>query len=117
MTVLVVQLVAAVTAAFPAVHHHHPRKPMQTAVASWYDEHGTGACAVGDVQQGLRFASLFLPCGAQVWFCHAGRCAVATMSDHGPYADPAVRKFDLNANLNVILRCGLCSLRYRVVSR
>ena len=86
--------------------------PMQSALASWYAEHGTGACGVGDVQSGYRFASLFLRCGARITFRHAGRTVTATMSDHGPYVSG--RLFDLNGNLKAALACSdLCYLQWR----
>jgi hypothetical protein len=94
---------------------HKPKpkpKPMSTALASWYGDHGGGACGVGDVQSGYRFASLFLRCGSRVRFCHYGNCVNATMSDHGPYVSG--RLFDLNANLKYALRCSdLCNVRWR----
>jgi hypothetical protein len=97
-------------------HHHHkpkPKPPMQTALASYYTDHGTGACGVGDVQDGYRFASLFLSCGTRVVFCYRS-CATATMSDHGPYV--AGRTFDLNANLKYGIGCSdLCNVRWRIV--
>ena len=80
------------------------------ALASWYAEHGTGACGVGDVQSGLRFASLFLRCGTPIRFCHRG-CVTATMSDHGPYISG--RLFDLNGNLKAAIGCSdLCTVRW-----
>jgi rare lipoprotein A (peptidoglycan hydrolase) len=89
-----------------------PKLPMSTALASWYGDHGGGACGVGDVQSGYRFASLFLRCGSRVRFCHYGNCVNATMSDHGPYVSG--RLFDLNANLKYALRCSdLCNVRWR----
>ena len=51
------------------------------ALASWYAEHGTGACGVGDVQSGYRFASLFLRCGTPSGSATAGasprRCRIS----------------------------------------
>lgn len=98
----------------PHVHHEEP-KPMSTAIASWYDDHGIGACdLVSDVQSGYRFASLFLRCGTRVQFCHDGSCVTGIMSDHGPYISG--RLFDLNVNLRNTLRCGgLCPVRWRIV--
>jgi hypothetical protein len=98
-------------------HRRHRRRPpappMSPALASYYTDHGTGACGVGDVQSGYRFASLFLRCGTAVRFCHAGRCVEAVMSDHGPYVSG--RTFDLNLNLKIALACSdLCNLVYRV---
>lgn len=93
-------------------HHRKPRAPMQTALASYYTDHGTGACGVGDVQSGYRFASLFLRCGTAVVFCFRS-CVTAIMSDHGPYV--AGRTFDLNANLKYATGCSdLCSVRWRI---
>jgi hypothetical protein len=87
---------------------------MRPALASWYGTDGTGACGVGSVQTGYRFASLFLACGTVVRFCHAGYCADGIMSDHGPYVYG--RSFDLNYNLKTALACpGLCWLTYRVL--
>jgi hypothetical protein len=96
---------------------HHPKPkpapPMSSALASWYGDHGTGACGVGDVQSGYRFASLFLRCGTRVRFCYHGQCVEGVMSDHGPYVSG--RTFDLNANLKSALGCSdLCTLLYRV---
>jgi hypothetical protein len=96
-------------------HHRRPRRPepMSPALASYYTDHGTGACGVGDVQSGYRFASLFLRCGTAVRFCYRGRCAEGVMSDHGPYVSG--RTFDLNLNLKIALGCSdLCDLLYRV---
>lgn len=85
---------------------------LRPALASYYSDHGTGACGVDDVQNGLRFASLFLPCGAHIEMCHAGRCVTAEMADHGPYV--AGRTFDLNVNLLQALACGgLCEIEWR----
>jgi hypothetical protein len=99
-------------------HHHHrkrkPRAPMQTALASYYTLHGGGACGVGDVQNGYRFASLILRCGTRVQFCYR-RCVTAIMSDHGPYVGG--RTFDLNVNLKYGLNCpDLCSVRWRIAA-
>jgi hypothetical protein len=87
---------------------------MSSALASYYTDHGTGACGVGDVQSGYRFASLFLRCGTVVRFCFNG-CVDAIMSDHGPYV--AGRTFDLNANLKYGIGCSdLCSVRWRIAA-
>ena len=98
----------------PAPVHRHPKPdppPLQSALASYYAEHGGGACGVDDVQRGYRFASLFLACGARIRICHSG-CVTATMADHGPYV--AGRTFDLNVNLRSAIGCGdLCSVRWR----
>lgn len=85
---------------------------MPTALVSYYTDGGGGACQIGDVQSGYRFASLFLPCGAMVRMCHGSSCVNAMMSDHGPYVGG--RLFDLNANLRAALGCGgLCYVRWR----
>jgi hypothetical protein len=107
--------VMAALASLGAAIHQAPREldpPMASAVASWYDEDGPGACGYG-AQEGLRFASLILTCGTKVWICHTG-CVTATMADHGPYV--AGRTFDLNANLRAAIGCpDLCTVRWRVV--
>lgn len=114
---------AAIMAATPAGDkwapvrpHRRPAPappPMRSAIASYYDEHGVGACGLGpDVQTGLRFASLILRCGTRVVMCHDG-CVTATMADHGPYV--AGRTFDLNVNLRNAIRCSdLCTVRWRL---
>ena len=84
------------------------------ALASYYNLHGGGACGVGDVQSGYRFASLFLACGTMVRMCHGVTCVNAQMSDHGPYVSG--RAFDLNVNLRAALGCGpLCDVMWRVL--
>jgi len=89
-----------------------PAPPMATAIASWYDEDGPGACGYG-AQEGLRFASLILTCGTKIWICHSG-CVTATMADHGPYV--VGRTFDLNVNLRDAISCtDLCTVRWRVI--
>ena len=109
-------LLAMIMPTMNVIEHKKPHKPaplpMSTALASWYSDHGGGACGVGDVQSGYRFASLFLRCGSRVRFCHNGSCVNAVMSDHGPYISG--RLFDLNANLKYALRCSdLCTVRWR----
>jgi hypothetical protein len=87
---------------------------MQPAVASWYDTDGVGACGYGNVQAGLRFASLFLACGTWIRICNGPSCVDAEMVDHGPYV--AGRDFDLNANLRDALGCGgICAVRWRLL--
>lgn len=89
--------------------------PMSGAIASYYTTEGTGACGFGTVQTGYRFASLFLPCGARVLFCHGSACITGEMADHGPYV--AGRTFDLNYNMKNALGCGgICSITWRRVS-
>lgn len=96
----------------PRHHHRRPAPPLRPALASWYAEHGPGACGVDDVQSGYRFASLILRCGTRIRICRAG-CVTATMADHGPYI--AGRTFDLNVNLRSAIGCGdLCSVRWRL---
>jgi hypothetical protein len=87
---------------------------MTPAIASWYDTHGIGACGVDDVQNGYRFASLFLACGTAVKFCHYGACIVGVMEDHGPYVSG--RSFDFNVNMKYALGCGgICAVTYRIL--
>ena len=112
----------------PHVNRAHIRRYQQHAVAAWqlrhdppmngpvlasyYTDGGGGACGLGDVQSGYRFASLFLPCGAWIRMCHGAQCVNAMMSDHGPYVGG--RTFDLNANLRAALGCGgLCDVTWR----
>jgi hypothetical protein len=87
--------------------------PMNGPVlASYYTDGGGGACQIGDVQSGYRFASLFLSCGTVIRMCHGASCVNAMMSDHGPYVGG--RTFDLNANLKDALGCGgLCDVTWR----
>lgn len=81
-------------------------------LASWYALYGSGACGIGDVQSGYRFASLILPCGEVITMCHGARCVDAMSSDRGPYVGG--RTFDLNMNLKAALGCpDLCLVRWR----
>ena len=124
MTLIAAALAALTvnTGDWQIVKHHHHRHPKpdppplvwHSAVASWYAEHGAGACGLGpDVQSGYRFASLILRCGTRVRFCRAGRCREAIMADHGPYI--AGRTFDLNAALARALDCsGVCTVRWAI---
>jgi hypothetical protein len=83
---------------------------MNSAVASYYNLHGGGACGVGDVQSGYRFANLSMACGTQIRFCYRS-CTTAVMSDRGPYVSG--RLFDLNVNLRYALGCpDLCYLKW-----
>jgi hypothetical protein len=116
MSVLVAKILTALAGIGGAIHDAprrlDPPAPMATAIASWYDEDGPGACGTG-AQTGLHFASLFLACGARVRFCYAG-CAIGTMADHGPYVTG--RTFDLNVNLRDAISCtDLCPVRWRLV--
>ena len=77
---------------------------MATAFVSYYTDGGGDACQIGDVHSSYRFASLFLPFGAMVRFCHGANCVDAQSSDRGPYV--AGRLFDFNANLRAALGCG-----------
>lgn len=82
---------------------------MQEALASWYEDGGGTACGT---HASYGFASLILPCGARVRFCHGSSCVVGTMDDHGPYV--AGRTFDLNGALKDALGCSdLCSVQWR----
>lgn len=84
---------------------------MQTATASWFDDHEGTACGT---HYALGFAHLpGMACGTRVEFC-AARCAVGTMEDHGPYV--AGREFDLNAGLKEAIGASdLGPLRFRVI--
>lgn len=112
MTALILAAAIALGAVDELADEH--QAPAHIAIASWYDEHGVGACDLGpDVQTGYRFASLILKCGTRVRFC-AQRCVTAIMADHGPYVTG--RTFDLNVNLRAALGCGgLCTVRWRVI--
>lgn len=114
--------------AYPAAshqsHHFRPNLPasdpapapaptpaMQSAVASYYDLTGDGACGA-PAQSGYAFASLILPCGARIVICNGSTCVTATMNDHGPYV--AGRTFDLNVPLKDALGCGgICDVTWR----
>lgn len=104
----------------PTPHHHrrHRRRrpdppPMQTAVASWYDYGGTTASGRSYT---YGFASLLFGSawGTRVLFCHAGRCHVGELDDHGPYV--AGRSFDFWPPLRDALACpDLCTVTWRTV--
>jgi rare lipoprotein A (peptidoglycan hydrolase) len=106
-------LLATILATIAAHPPDHPA-PMRTAIASWYAEHGPGACNLGpDVQTGYRFASLILRCGTRIRICRNHHCVTATMADHGPYITG--RTFDLNYQLSDALNCpGICTVRWRI---
>ena len=107
----VMQFGLAMLAGDPTPKPPPPPPTPNIALASWYSEHGTGACGVGDVQSGYRFASLFLACGTRIRFRHGRNTVTATMSDHGPYVSG--RTFDLNAALKTALACSdLCTVRW-----
>jgi hypothetical protein len=93
--------------------HHFvapPPSPMQSAVASYYDDAGQTACGF---HARYGFASLFLPCGTRVLMQGPGGSAVAVNQDRGPFI--AGRTFDLNPALKAALGCGdLCSIRWRL---
>ncbi len=75
-------------------------------VASWYYDAGSTACGFHAT---YGFASLFLPCGAQITMRGPGGTVVATMEDHGPYVGG--RTFDLNPALKAALGCSdLCDV-------
>lgn len=120
-----VALIAAVVALAPAGHGcvEHPqclarvqarqraRRPMRTALASWYDD--GGATASGR-HYPMNFASLMFGSewGRRVVFEHNGRWATGRLGDHGPYVSG--RAFDLGPALKAALGCGdLCTVRYR----
>jgi hypothetical protein len=106
-------LLATILATIAA--HPPTDPPMRTAIASWYAEHGPGACNLGpDVQTGYRFASLILRCGTHIRICRNHHCVTATMADHGPYITG--RTFDLNWQLhNALGGGGVCEVRWRIV--
>jgi hypothetical protein len=92
-----------------------PQPPMQRAVASWYYDAGPTASGrhYHDGFAALIFGNQW---GKRVLFCHARRCQVGRLDDHGPYV--AGRTFDLNPNLRASLHCpGLCAVRWRVAPR
>jgi hypothetical protein len=117
---LLATVTAVITTAFSStiteVHKHHhkhrkPSSPMHTALASYYDLDGPGACGTG-AQTGLHFASLIFRCGQRIRICHQG-CVIATMADHGPYVSG--RTFDLNVNLRNAIHCSdLCTVKYAI---
>src|ERR1700733_5837084 len=67
------------------------RRPMLTAVASWYFDAGSTACGF---HAGMGVANKTLDCGTRILFSYHGRDAVATVDDRGPYI--AGRTVDLN---------------------
>lgn len=98
---------AALVLANPAAK---PAEPAQEALASWYDDAGTTASGT---HYAYGYASLMFGSawGHRVTFCHAGRCVVGRLDDHGPYVSG--RAFDLNASLKAALACSdLCWLRW-----
>lgn len=109
-------IVAAVLCFTEGCERRHPPRParpepMTAALASWYDDSGTTASGV---HYTYGFASLIFGSawGRRVRFCHAGRCVVGRLDDHGPYVSG--RTFDLNASLKAALACSdLCWLRWR----
>lgn len=100
-----------------ASHHHHPRyrrpRPMQQAIASWYQDAGETASGFHAY---YGFASLTLPFGTRVRFCFpAGsrRCVLAVADDRGPYVGG--RTFDLNEHLAGALGfSGVQTVAYRI---
>jgi len=112
---------ARMIALFVAALHHFPagralertprlELPMQSGLASWYDDAGQTACGF---HSRYGFASLFLPCGARVLMRGPGGSVIATMQDHGPYVGG--RTFDLNPGLRAVLGCpDLCTVQWRL---
>lgn len=79
------------------------------AIASWYDDDGSTACGFHAT---YGFASLILPCGAQITMRGPGGTVVATMQDHGPYISG--RTFDLSPALKAALGCSdLCQVYWQ----
>jgi hypothetical protein len=77
-------------------------------IASWYDDAGSTACGFHAT---YGFASLILPCGAQIVMRGPGGEVTAVMQDHGPYVSG--RTFDLNPALKSALGCGdLCTVSW-----
>lgn len=92
-------------------HAWSVKHPMQTAIASWFDD--AGATASGTHYR-YGFAHKTLPFGTQVRFCHAGRCVIGKVEDRGPFV--AGREFDLNFALKSALACSdLCSVQWRLL--
>lgn len=92
----------------------HP--PLNSAIASWYDDGGTHCCGFyayyGVADCG--YMGLCIPQGTRVEFVYGGRRIVATVDDHGPYANGA--SFDLNQNTAAALGFqGVGTVRYRVL--
>jgi hypothetical protein len=84
--------------------------PMQTALASWYDDSGSTASGR---HYTYGFASLLFGSdwGRRVRFCYRG-CAIGELDDHGPYVGG--RLFDLNWRLKTAIGCpDLCVVRWR----
>jgi hypothetical protein len=111
---LTARLLALLLAAL-APHHHRPKpkpEPMQSGLASWYDDSGTTASGA---HYTYGFASLLFGSqwGRRVRFCYRGSCATGRLDDHGPYV--AGRAFDLNPALKAALGCpDLCYLEWRI---
>jgi rare lipoprotein A (peptidoglycan hydrolase) len=103
MTALLAMVSAVAAIATPHTAQHD-------AVASWY--YDAGQTASGRHYH-YGFASLLFSSrwGTRIRFCHAGRCVVGRLDDHGPYV--AGRTFDLNPALRDALRCGgICYVRW-----
>lgn len=107
-------LVAAVLCFTEQCDRRHPPKPaepLSSALASWYDDSGQTASGR---HYTYGYASLIFGSawGHRVRFCHAGRCVVGQLDDHGPYVSG--RLFDLNPTLKAALACpDLCWLGWR----
>ena len=105
-------LAAIATCCLPAAKPHAlpATQPMQSALASYYDD--TGATASGR-HYTYGYASLMFGSawGHPVTFCYE-RCVTGRLDDHGPYVSG--RLFDLNVTLRDALGCtDLCWLRWR----
>jgi rare lipoprotein A (peptidoglycan hydrolase) len=104
--------------------HHRRRAASQastttsgwhSAVASYYGTDGiSGGCGMANGP--FTFASLIVPCGAQVQFCRGGACVTGTRTDSGPYI--AGRSFDLSTEMASTLgftSAGVASVSWRLV--
>jgi rare lipoprotein A (peptidoglycan hydrolase) len=88
-----------------------PKPPVNVALASWYDDAGATASGL-HYERGFAALIFGSAWGHRVRFCHAGRCTVGRLDDHGPYV--AGRTFDLNPTLKAALACpDLCEVRWR----
>ena len=79
----------------PVHHHQRPRRPMSTALASYYT-YAAGAATACGFDSPMGVANRTLPCGTRVRMC-ASRCAVAVVDDRGPYVYD--RLWDLSVGL------------------
>lgn len=92
------------------------RRPMGTAVASWYGPGLYGnplACGGRLTTSTFGVAHKTLPCGTRVRLC-ARRCTTARVIDRGPYV--AGRTFDLTAPVRAAIGSApVAVVRYRII--